>query len=114
MDWDRYLSSDFAAHATSHLLKGAFEVHVSGGVAAHCFSVETGWSEAQAKDPSSWMQTIAQHCNMHSLPLAMSPEASASVVRAAKVQVSPVRCALSSASDLWSLALVHAGARSVQ
>ncbi|EKX45372.1 hypothetical protein GUITHDRAFT_163259 [Guillardia theta CCMP2712] len=53
-----YFSSDFAAHATSHLLKGSFPLHDKGKVSLRCLNL--GHSNAS----EFWQVEISRDCNM--------------------------------------------------
>lgn len=72
-----YMSSDFKAHATSHLLKGAFSRHNKTMNSVHCFSVAE--SDMVGDDDSHWYSEIAHDCSMHSIPQAI-PAGSASAL----------------------------------
>lgn len=80
-----YVSSDFTAHATSHLIKGVFALHDAKAISAVCLDLAPPSSGHDKGQGQEWFQEIARHCRM--LPLHGAVDHAAARIRAANVQV---------------------------
>ena len=80
-----YVSSDFTAHATSHLIKGLFALHDAKAISAVCLDLAPPSSANDKGQGQEWFQEIARHCRM--LPLHGAVDHAAARIRAANVQV---------------------------
>jgi protein O-GlcNAc transferase len=93
-----YLSSDFTAHATTHLLKGVFALHDPRRVRAICLDLYAAASSAahpasaasasslSKGEGSSWHNEVAQHCHLVSVG-ALAAHEGAAVIQRQHVQV---------------------------
>ena len=79
-----YLSSDFTAHATTHLLKGVFALHDVRKVVPVCLDLAGGGVGSKGSG-SAWHSEVAQACRVVGVPAHTG--AAASVIRSQHVHV---------------------------
>jgi protein O-GlcNAc transferase len=79
-----YVSSDFSAHATTHLLKGAFALHDKRSVTAVCLDLQQGGAAGKGAG-SAWHAEVSRDCRL--VPVARDSAAGAAGIRREQVQL---------------------------
>lgn len=77
-----YVSSDFSAHATTHLLKGVFALHDKRSISAVCLDLQGGVLDGAGRE---WHVQVGRDCRLR--PVTGSSEEGAAVIRNEGVQV---------------------------
>jgi hypothetical protein len=82
-----YVSSDFTAHATSHLLKGAFAYHDSSKYTVHCISLDLEKHPRASHSDEPWHELIRKNCNVSFISPSVSAREGATFVQELHVVV---------------------------